>query len=112
MLGVKRLTRAEQSERNHALVLDAARSVFLACGYHAATVEEIADKAGFSRGVVYSRFGTKADLMLALLDRRIDELAERNAALARDLSGDRGAVALMDQVATAGSMTIRGGGCC
>ncbi len=99
MLNVKRLTRAEQSERNHALVLDAARSVFLACGYHAATVEEIADKAGFSRGVVYSRFGTKADLMLALLDRRIDELAEQNAALARDLSGDRGAVALMDQVA-------------
>ena len=98
MLGVKRLTRAEQSERNRALVLDAARSVFLARGYHAATVEEIADEAGFSRGVVYSRFGTKADLLLALLDRRIDELAEQNAALARGLSGDRGAVALMDQV--------------
>ena len=98
MLSVKRLTRAEQSERNRALVLDAARSVFLARGYHAATVEEIADEAGFSRGVVYSRFGTKADLLLALLDRRIDELAEQNAALARGLSGDRGAVALMDQV--------------
>ena len=99
MHSVKRLTRAEQSERNRALVLDAARSIFLALGYHAATVEEIADKAGFSRGVVYSRFGTKADLLLALLDRRIDELAEQNAALARGLSGDRGAVALIDQVA-------------
>ncbi len=98
MLGVKRLTRAEQSERNRALVLDAARRVFLARGYHAATVEEIADEAGFSRGVVYSRFGTKADLLLALLDRRIDELAEQNAALAGGLSGDRGAVALMGQV--------------
>jgi AcrR family transcriptional regulator len=99
MRDVKRLTRPEQSERNRNLVLDAARSIFLARGYHAATVEEIADRAGFSRGVVYSRFGTKADLLLALLDRRIDELAEQNAALARDLSGDRGAIALMDQAA-------------
>jgi AcrR family transcriptional regulator len=99
MLPVKRLTRAEQNERNRTLVLDAARSIFLARGYHSATVEEIADKAGFSRGVVYSRFGTKADLLLALLDRRIGQLAEQNAALARGLSGDRGAVALMDRVA-------------
>ena len=52
MLSVKRLTRAEQNERNRALVLEAARRVFLARGYHAATVEEIADEAGFSRGVV------------------------------------------------------------
>ena len=40
MLRVKRLTRAEQNERNRTLVLDAARSIFLARGYHSATVEE------------------------------------------------------------------------
>lgn len=94
---VKRLTRAEQNERNRALVLDAARSIFLARGYHGATVEEIADEAGFSRGVVYSRFGTKADLFLALLERRIDERAARTAELARGLSGEDGAVTLMEQ---------------
>jgi AcrR family transcriptional regulator len=37
------------------------------------TLDAIADEAGFSKGVVYSRFGSKADLFLALLDRRIEE---------------------------------------
>ena len=87
MLYVKRLTRAEQNERNRALVLEAARRVFLARGYHAATVEDIADEAGFSRGVVYSRFGTKADMFLALLTDRIAERAAQNAAAAGNLAG-------------------------
>jgi len=84
---VKRLTRAEQNERNRALVLAAARRVFLSRGYHAATVEEIADEAGFSRGVVYSRFGTKADMFLALLTDRIAERAAQNAAAAATPAG-------------------------
>jgi AcrR family transcriptional regulator len=79
---VNRLTRAEQNERNRALVLEAAQRVFLARGYHAASVEEIADEAGFSRGVVYSRFGTKADMFLALLADRIAERAAQNRAAA------------------------------
>jgi AcrR family transcriptional regulator len=87
MLGVKRLTRAEQNERNRALVLEAARRVFLSRGYHAATVEEIADEAGFSRGVVYSRFGTKADMFLALLTDRVAERAAQNAAAAGKPAG-------------------------
>ena len=62
---MKRLTRAEQSERNRGLVLAAARRVFLARGYHGATLEQIADEAGFSKGVVYSQFESKADLFLA-----------------------------------------------
>jgi AcrR family transcriptional regulator len=57
---MKRLTRAEQSERNRGLVLAAARRVFLARGYHGATLEQIADEAGFSKGVVYSQFESKA----------------------------------------------------
>jgi AcrR family transcriptional regulator len=87
MLRVKRLTRTEQNERNRALVLEAARRVFLVRGYHAATVEEIADEAGFSRGVVYSRFGTKADMFLALLADRIAERAAQNAAAAGKPAG-------------------------
>jgi AcrR family transcriptional regulator len=87
---MKRLSRAEQNERNRALVLAAARRVFLACGYHAATLDEIADEAGFSRGVVQSRFGNKADLFLALLEERIAERAAQNARLAEGLSGAEG----------------------
>jgi AcrR family transcriptional regulator len=82
-----RLSRAEQNGRNRALLFAAARRVFLARGYHAATLEQIADDAGFSKGVVYSRFASKADLFLALLEDRIAERAAQNAQAARDLAG-------------------------
>jgi AcrR family transcriptional regulator len=96
---MKRLTRAEQAERNRTLVLDAARRVFLARGYHAATLEQIADEAGFSKGVVYSHFDSKADLFLALLEARICERAAQNARLAGSLPGnEQGLLALMDHL--------------
>ena len=87
---MNRLSRAEQNERNRALVLEAARRIFLARGYHAATLDEIADQAGFSRGVVQSRFGNKADLFLALLEEQIAERSAQNARLAEGLSGAEG----------------------
>jgi AcrR family transcriptional regulator len=96
---MKRLSRAEQNERNRGLVLAAARRVFLASGYHAATLDEIADEAGFSRGVVQSRFGNKADLFLALLEERIDERAAQNARLAEGLSGAEGIRVLREHAA-------------
>ena len=89
-----RLSRAEQNGRNRALLLAAALRVFLARGYHAATLEQIADEAGFSKGVVYSRFDSKADMFLALLTERIAGRAAQNAAAAGQLagSGDLGAL--------------------
>jgi AcrR family transcriptional regulator len=80
-----RLSRAEQNDRNRALLLAAALRVFLARGYHAATLELIADEAGFSKGVVYSRFTSKADMFLALLTDRIAERAAQNASAAGQL---------------------------
>ena len=87
---MKRLNRAEQGQRNRGLVIDAARRVFLARGYHGASLEQIADEAGFSKGVVYSQFDSKADLFLALLEARIEQRAADNAKLAQSLakSGD------------------------
>jgi AcrR family transcriptional regulator len=83
---MKRLTRSEQAQRNRGLVLDAARRVFLDNGYHGATLEQIADEAGFSKGVVYSQFDSKADLFLALLEARIEQRARDNAQLAQSLA--------------------------
>jgi AcrR family transcriptional regulator len=91
-----RLSRAEQSDRNRAELFAAARRVFLARGYHAATLEQIADEAGFSKGVVYSRFASKADMFLALLEDRIAERAGQNAAAARRLAGSGDFGALLD----------------
>ena len=95
---MKRLSRAEQVERNRALVLDAARRVFLARGYHGATLEQIAEEAGFSKGVVYSQFDSKADLFLALLEARIEERAAENARLAGSLR-DGDLLSLIDHLA-------------
>jgi AcrR family transcriptional regulator len=85
-----RISRAAQTERNRGLVLEAARRVFLAAGYHGARLDAIAEEAGFSKGVVYSQFAGKADLFLALLEQRIAERAETNAELAGGHAGFEG----------------------
>lgn len=92
---VPRLRRAEQVERNRGLVLDAARRVFLERGYAGATLDAIAEEAGFSKGVVYSQFAGKPDLFLALLERRIAERAEENARVAAGQAGLDGLRALL-----------------
>jgi AcrR family transcriptional regulator len=58
--------------------------MFLERGYHGASLEQIADEAGFSKGVVYSQFESKADLFLALLEQRIEE---RNRDITRLVDG-------------------------
>lgn len=55
-------------------LLDAAQSVFVERGYHAAAMDEIADRAGVSKPVLYQHFPGKLDLYLALLDQHCDTL--------------------------------------
>jgi AcrR family transcriptional regulator len=81
-----RLSRAEQNDRNRALLLSTALRVFLSRGYHAASLEQIADEAGFSKGAVYSRFESKADMFLALLTDRIAARAAENTAAVAELA--------------------------
>lgn len=76
----RRLSRTQQTEANRAALLGAAAEVFRERGYAASTLEQIADAAGFSKGVVYSQFASKADLFLHVLDRRIEARAEENQA--------------------------------
>jgi len=93
---VARLTRSEQVERNRERVLAAARRVFMTRGYAGASLDAIAEEAGFSKGVVYSQFDSKADLFLTLLDRRIDERARRNEAVVSQAAGSRGLLELLE----------------
>src|ERR1700691_6279572 len=95
-----RLTRTEQTERNRALLLAAAREVFLERGYHCASVDQIADQAGFSTGVVYSQFDGKADLFLTLLEARIEQRAAGNARAVETLAGEAGLARLLQHGAT------------
>lgn len=70
--GRTRLTREESRARTRALLIEAAGKVFAERGFTAASVEEIAGLAGFSRGAFYSNFASKDDLFLAVLDAYID----------------------------------------
>lgn len=66
-----RLTRSERTARSRERVLAAAGQLFRRKGFHRATVEEIADNAEFSTGVIYSQFGSKDELFLALMEQRL-----------------------------------------
>lgn len=85
-----RLSRVESTRQNREAVLEAARRAFFRSGYHGASVDTIAEAAGFSKGVVYSQFGSKDELFLALLEERIEERRRGSAALAESLSGPEG----------------------
>jgi AcrR family transcriptional regulator len=92
---MSRLRRPEQVARNREAVLAAARRVFLARGYAGASLEAIADDAGFSSGVVYSQFGSKADMFFALLERRIEDRAAQNVRITAEYTGADGLRELM-----------------
>jgi len=64
-----------------AQLLSAALEVFSAQGFHAAAMDEIADRAGVSKPVLYQHFPGKLDLYLALLDQSCDTIiaASRDA---------------------------------
>jgi AcrR family transcriptional regulator len=67
-----RMTREQSKANTRERLLSAARTVFARGGFHGASVEEIASEAGFSTGALYSNFGGKEDLFLALMDREIE----------------------------------------
>jgi AcrR family transcriptional regulator len=77
----KRLTREEARARTRDLLLDAARDLFVERGFNGASVEEIAERAGYTRGAFYSNFESKDDIFLAVLDRRNTEQIEQVSAI-------------------------------
>ncbi len=88
--------RLPRSERR-AQLLDAAKDVFVQRGYHAAAMDEIAERAGVSKPVLYQHFPGKLDLYLALLDASIDEFdAQVRAALNSTHDNKRRVIATMD----------------
>jgi len=58
------------------VLLEAALEVFVANGYHAAAMDDIAERAGVSKPVLYQHFPGKLELYLALLDQGGDQLVE------------------------------------
>src|SRR5438445_9102336 len=70
-----RPTRLPRSARRKQL-LAAAQDVFVAQGYHAAAMDDIAERAGVSKPVLYQHFPGKLELYLALLDQHCEALLQ------------------------------------
>jgi AcrR family transcriptional regulator len=90
-------------------LLEAALEVFTSRGYHAAAMDEIADRAGVSKPVLYQHFPGKLELYLALLDESVATLTESVGAALRSTTDNRDRVnatfsAYFDYVAAQGEM--------
>lgn len=111
---VERWTRERRIEHTRALLLDAAEEVFAEKGFMAASLDDIAHTAGYTKGAIYKHFATKEELFLAVSDRywrryfdnfaevmstageigahELDEIAERWRQLSRDRGPEHAAL--------------------
>src|SRR5882757_10334648 len=64
-----RLTREQSRDQTRERLLDAAQAIFMKKGFVAASVEDIAEAAGYTRGAFYSNFRSKSELFLELIRR-------------------------------------------
>nr|WP_037320324.1 TetR/AcrR family transcriptional regulator [Amycolatopsis orientalis] len=78
----KRLTREESREQTRQRLIAAAAELFAERGVNGTSVEQIAERAGFTRGAFYGNFDGKHELVVELLRRRTRREAEEVAALA------------------------------
>jgi AcrR family transcriptional regulator len=76
IVDTSRGARLPRSARRKQL-LAAAQEVFVSNGYHAAAMDDIADKAGVSKPVLYQHFPGKLELYLALLDTHAEDVLDR-----------------------------------
>jgi len=67
-----RLSRAERREQTRQELLTAAEACFVSRGFHATSVDQVAERAGYTKGAVYSNFASKEDLFFAVYQRRVE----------------------------------------
>jgi AcrR family transcriptional regulator len=84
-----RLTREQSRDQTRQRLLDAAQAVFTQKGFGAASVEDVAADAGYTRGAFYSNFGSKAELLLEVLKRDHDTIMQRLSTIFEDGEASR-----------------------
>ena len=73
-MAVTPLTPERRRQLTRDTLIDAAADLFARRGFHAASLDEIAAAAGFTKGAIYSNFGSKEDLLLAVVEQRGDRM--------------------------------------
>jgi len=84
--------------RTRARLLDAAFTVFADRGFGRASIEEICEAAGFTRGAFYSNFESLDELFFALYEQRSQLIADQVGGVLSDASTDRSVAGLVDRV--------------
>ena len=95
------MKKAEQSEATRAALLKAARELFTKHGYAGTATEDIAQRAGVTRGALYYQFRDKSGLFYAVLDGISLNTNEKVASAMQSDRGERGD--LWDQIVRAGT---------
>jgi AcrR family transcriptional regulator len=85
MAAAPRLSRKEKQAETRSRLLEAAGTVFARRGLHQASIDDVAEEAGFTKGAFYANFASKEELFLAMLDERF---AARFEELERATAGD------------------------
>jgi AcrR family transcriptional regulator len=84
-----RLSRAERREQTRQELVSAAEACFVSRGFHASSVDEVAERAGYTKGAVYSNFAAKEDLFFAVYERRVEQVLTEVAPGLRQLGAER-----------------------
>ena len=98
-----RLTQKERTERSERRLMDAAIELMAEQGFERTTVAQIAERAGYSPGLVNHRFGSKLELLDRLIEHGQHEFQDN--VLGPALAGKRGLEALLE----ATNARLRGG---
>ena len=92
-----RLSRAERRKQTRHELLAAAEACFVTRGFHATSVDQVAERAGYTKGAVYSNFASKEDLFFAVYQRRVERMLTELEPCLRQAGAERA----LDSLATA-----------
>lgn len=74
--------RARRPTARRRQILDVSTELFHAHGYHATSLDEIAERIGFTKPAIYYYFASKEDILFEIVDQIVDRGLERMQALA------------------------------
>ena len=82
---MERLTRKQKQAHTRECLMNSAARVFARRGLQQASIDEVAEDAGFTKGAFYANFKSKEELFLAMLDERF---TKRIAEIERVIAGE------------------------
>jgi AcrR family transcriptional regulator len=86
---VEKLTRERRRQQTRDVLIAAATEVFARRGFEGASLEEIAETAGFTRGAIYKNFSGKEDLFYAVTDGLNEQIIDAFRAIAPSAAAER-----------------------